>query len=420
LCPNINNIAYSFVITVFSILVSEFCIFVLITMKPIPLAAYKHDLCPPVTGIHGSPVPVANSFDSSGIFQARGWAGSVKRRRNEEVDVIYDLSEDYPPLQMPQRQKLDTEKIKRLMVGATAMANDLRPTLTEENVDPKTMMIAKLSIALFDAVTAVIECGVVPLSSTANGRGEGGFKVPPPPPPKPAAPAGLKELREGLEKADRESILFDADLGTVTMANRKNLAAAFSAGIRSAAVAGARAANEDPAEAVRVMDDALSVVQDMDFIGAASKPFKGKTEQDLRNGKFCTMPIKFKFEDRDSRIHFETAVRKYCTLKASMSLPRPIREEQRALQKIVSQRYPDEIVAIRIDTLSMAMQAYRKKDGEKQWTKCPESVKFHPETLLPNYSSRSVFDLPPVALCAPEADGATGGEMVAEVNMESY
>jgi hypothetical protein len=47
-------------------------------------------------------------------------------------------------------------------------------------------------------------------------------------------------------------------------------------------------------------------------------------------------------------------------------------------------------------------------------------VKFHPETLLSNYSSRSVFDLPPVALCAPEADGATGGELVADVNMESY
>jgi hypothetical protein len=122
------------------------------------------------------------------------------------------------------------------------------------------------------------------------------------------------------------------------------------------------------------MDDALSIVQDMDFIGASSKPFKGKSLGDMRNGKFCTMPIKFRFEDRDSRIHFETSVRKYCTLKASMSLPKPIREEQAAFAKIVRERYPGEIVAVRVDTLGLELRAYRKLDGQKQWTKCQEAA----------------------------------------------
>jgi hypothetical protein len=160
------------------------------------------------------------------------------------------------------------------MVAATAAAGELRPMIADDNdtLDPNTKKVAKLSIAIMDALNAVIECGVVPLSNTA-GRSfqysvaENGVMKVPPPPPKPSSPTGLKELREGLDRADRECVLFDADLGNVTLANRKSLASAFSAGIRSAAVAGARSANEDPAEAVRVMDDALSVVQDMDFIG---------------------------------------------------------------------------------------------------------------------------------------------------------
>jgi hypothetical protein len=199
----------------------------------------------------------------------------------------------------------------------------------------------------------------------------------------------------------------------------------FSRGIRSAAVAGARAANEDPAEAVRVVDDALSIVNDMDFIGASSKPFVGRNLGDMRNGKFCTMPIKFKFDDRDSRIHFETTMRKFCTLKAAMSIPKPIRIEQSAFQKAVKDRYPDEIVTVRVDTLRLELRAYRKLDGQKQWTRCPESVALHPETLLPGYNPRKEFVLPP-AITGPVCEGAQGdrhGDQPAgnrDEPMESY
>jgi hypothetical protein len=62
----------------------------------------------------------------------------------------------------------------------------------------------------------------------------------------------------------------------------------------------------------------------------------------------------------------------------------------------------------------MHLQAFRKCDGEKQWSKCPEMVKLLPETLLPGYTARTEFCLPPVLQV--EADGAAGGE---ETGMQS-
>jgi hypothetical protein len=90
----------------------------------------------------------------------------------------------------PQKQTLDTGKIKKLMVVAASAATELRLLTSEENVDHKTMVVAKLSVALFDGVEAVIEAGILPLSSTAShlsfsrinsagGAGEGAGKVPP-------------------------------------------------------------------------------------------------------------------------------------------------------------------------------------------------------------------------------------------------
>jgi hypothetical protein len=125
------------------------------------------------------------------------------------------------------------------------------------------------------------------------------------------------------------------------------------------------------------------------------------------------MPIKFKFEDRDSRIHFETSMRKHCTLRASMSLPFAIRKEQAAFQKAIRERYPEEVTTIRVDTLSMSLQAYKKADGEKKWTRCPENVALPLGILLQGYSPREHFVLPPLI-------NVEAGAAQSEAPMESY
>jgi hypothetical protein len=379
-------------------------------MKPIPLAAYSPDFIPPVTGVNGSLAPVANAYDSSGNFQNRGRSNSVKRRRTDEIDSVYDLSADFPPLSMPQRPGFDLDKVKGLMVVAGAAAEEVRPFMEDPNTDPKLIAFAKLNFAVLDALNAVVDCGIAPLSAGAggasmnlSGTGSGAGnrnlfenRKAPATAPKPAAAPGLKELKEGLEKADKESILFEANLGSATLANRKALAAAFSTGLRNAAVEKANAEGKDPAEAVRVMDDVLSCVNDMEFVGPSSKKFISNNSNDVRNNTFCTMPIRFKFEDRSARIHFESSIKSLCGLRAAISLPWAIREEQRAFQRAVKSNYPEEIVTVRVDTRLHLLQAYRKLQGQKEWIKCPESLELLPGTLLPGYSPRQNFVLEPV------------------------
>jgi hypothetical protein len=195
------------------------------------------------------------------------------------------------------------------------------------------------------------------------------------------------------------------------LANRKSLAAALSHGIRKSAIEKAKATGADPGEAVRVMDDVLSVVADMDFVGASSQKYVNKRNvSDPKNHTFCTMPIRLRFEDRNARIHFKTAIKSHCDLKAVMSLPRPIREEQAAFQRAVKQRYPDEIVTIRPDIRGASLQAFRKVAGQKGWTKCPEAIELRPGTLLPGYVPRTNFLLDPeVQVMEPDlAENSTG------------
>jgi hypothetical protein len=378
-------------------------------LRPIPLAAYAADFIPPVTGFNGHLAPVANSFDPTGNFTGRARSGSVKRRREEELDRVYDLSAPYPPVVTPSRPSLNLEEVKTLLVAATAAGEEVRPLLDCAETDPKLKAFGSLAVSLLGLVAAIVENGLVPLSGTAAAAAATANKAATPPETLPKK-VGLKELREGLEKSDKESILFDADLGPNPMGNRSGLLAALSTGIRNAAISTAREKGSDPAEAVRAMDDALACVSDMDFIGIRSDKPKNRDGTENTDKKFCTMPVKLRFDDRNTRLHFERSIKQYCGLRAVMSLPKSVREEQSAFVRALKDRYPGEIVTARPDMGSLHFVAFHKFDKGTKWEKCSETVPIPHGIMLPGYTARKSIPLPENATTTLQIENGSGSK----------
>jgi hypothetical protein len=146
-------------------------------LKPIPLAAYSKDFQPPVTGVGGRPDPVANMYDASGLFPARPRIGSTsKKRRLDEIDQVFNLSMQYPPLTYPTRQPLSVSEVKTFLVAATAAGGVAKPLIDDPDTDPKVKALGNLSIALLDLVTAIVENGIAPEAGAGTKS-----KVSPPP-----------------------------------------------------------------------------------------------------------------------------------------------------------------------------------------------------------------------------------------------
>ena len=182
------------------------------------------------------------------------------------------------------------------------------------------------------------------------------------------------KMREAMGRADTESVLYDAHLGYAVTFNRSRLSANLSAGLKSAAVAMATLAEGDATESVRVLDDAFSGVVDVDFLGQASSAYHNRRRaDDPKNGTFCTMPVKLRFTDRDSRIYFENTVKNVTGLKATQSFPKQMRTEMQAFMAKVRADNPDRIVMIRPDARTLRLNAFIKFEGEKSWTRYHES-----------------------------------------------
>jgi hypothetical protein len=266
---------------------------------------------PPVTGVGKPNAVVANLFDYSGSFRQRNNSFKRPRRdddRDDSRDRQYDLTRDFPPLSLPGPLKLDMPKIRNLLVKATEAAVPVRARVGDDTVAAETRELAIASIALMEALGAVVEAAIIPLAGLLSGSG----------PPAaagagsssasrgdPVVAPGLPELKAALATADKTAVVFDADLGPSRVSNRSTLNTAFTAGIRAPTLKSAADSGGEASEAVRLVNDALSCADNLDFLGEVSS--KKVDKRDPANpvfGNYYTMPIKVDFPDRGTRINF--------------------------------------------------------------------------------------------------------------------
>jgi hypothetical protein len=270
------------------------------------------------------------------------------------------------------------------MVDPSSKAEFIKATSEDPNVDNTTKQFATANLAFFALLVAVVEKAVIPLANSPRPTWNRQHTVAPKPDP------GKKKLADVLAAAEKTAIIFDANLGTASIGNKDRLAHTFSAKVqaKAIAVAGEGDGSEEEiaaatAEAIRVADDALSCT-DMSFLGQATKVYTNSRDaSDSRNGTFYTMPIKFVFPDKSSRIHFQRTMREKCKLKATMSLPLGIRKEAEKCRKSALEQFPGEIVMVRAESDDLQFAIFLKKDGDRKWVRSPISYPIPVSAVLP-------------------------------------
>jgi hypothetical protein len=219
--------------------------------------------------------------------------------------------------------------------------------------------------------------------------------------------------------ADKTAVIFDADLGPSPVANRVALNNALAAGLKTATQKVADEKGTDIAEGIRVVNDALSCADNVEFLGQTT--VRKIDKSDPANPiplPFCTMPVKLDFPDRNTRIHFERTVRKHCDLKASISLPTPIRKYQGMYLQALTERHRGKFVMVRPDIASLGLIAFVKEEGDRSWTRCPGYHAIPRGIMLPDFTLPNHIDLPSGSLM-DQSDGDDELLVAASIGAES-
>jgi hypothetical protein len=169
----------------------------------------------------------------------------------------------------------------------------------------------------------------------------------------------VKKIKQEIQKAEKSTILFDLDLGPVPIINKDTLSSKVTRAIHTSASKGEEVSkgNYTVQEAEEILDDLLTCAN-LEFLGNGSKKYYNtKNPNDERNGKFCTVPAKLTFKNKDERIRAEQSIRKICKVRCSIPYPKKLRDLVNNMIQEGRKASPGNYVRVKVDAENMKISA---------------------------------------------------------------
>jgi hypothetical protein len=298
------------------------------------LPADKNDDCENNT-------PKMARFDSSVVFEQLKGQESVLGEVKSTLD------------RMDSEVKLDDNVSKPVKDKLDFLGSALRLLLkSQENLT--SVLVDAFKVKASPTSTVPTPASQKQVSTQQKGKGSNTA-----PPPEVTA---AKKVKETIREAEKKILLFNLDLGKAPTMNKETLSRKVTLALSSKASGGNH--DYDIKDAEEVIDDVLSCSK-LEFLGTSSRKFfNKKNPKDARNDTMCTLPVRFEFKDKDTRIQAEKSLRKICKVSCAVPYPKRLRL---MLDKLIvegKKLYPDSFIRTRVNVDSLTIDAHAKtSDG---------------------------------------------------------
>jgi len=197
----------------------------------------------------------------------------------------------------------------------------------------------------------------------------------------------VKAFQEAVKSAEKSTLIFNLNLGTQKLLNEKSiLSKATLALTAEAAKIEGKPPNKPSQDTIDILDDVLSIAQGVTIFGKSTKPYKSRKKEDPRSGTFCTVPVRYEFKDKDSRIAAEAVLREKCKVECTTPYPAILRHCIRQVIEHVREDYEDEYIRVSVEPSKFALKVARRT--EHGWYNYSDLVKLPEEAY--NVSARTV------------------------------
>jgi hypothetical protein len=187
-----------------------------------------------------------------------------------------------------------------------------------------------------------------------------------------------RKFAEAIKEAERSTLCFNLDMGNVPLQNKTTIQEKAALALTSMA---ARKEGKNSAvpssDAITAIDDFASMVTSMEFYGSNTKQYKGKTDK-----PFCTVPVRYHFKDRDTRVFAEKTLRDTCEVNCTTPYPAIVRESIKQVVDHVKKSHPEDFIKVNVMTKEFGLKISRRPKGKDlPWYTYPDIVPL-PEAAL--------------------------------------
>ena len=187
-----------------------------------------------------------------------------------------------------------------------------------------------------------------------------------------------RKFAEAIKDAEKSTLCFNLNMGNVPLQNKGTIQEKASLALTAMAAKGENRNSSVPSnDAITAIDDFTSMVTNMEFYGSSTKQYKGK-----EGGTFCTVPVKYQFKDRDTRVFAEKTLREVCKVQCATPYPAVVRECIKQVVDRVKASHPDQYVKVSVLTRDFALRVARRPKGKDlDWIYLPSNLPLPEEAL---------------------------------------
>jgi hypothetical protein len=178
------------------------------------------------------------------------------------------------------------------------------------------------------------------------------------PPPRIEVNPEVKKFKDTVREAEKSTLVFNLNLGRSPVINHDTISTRVTKALtdKAASIDGVGPLPKE--DTVAALDDVLSIVKGMKFYGRATKSYINS--KDSLSGSYCTIPVRYDFTDKESRLYAETVLRDRCKVQCSTPYPLILREAIKQLVDETKARYRSDYVKVNVDTSSMTLIVYKR------------------------------------------------------------
>lgn len=187
-----------------------------------------------------------------------------------------------------------------------------------------------------------------------------GNKKTPKPQISPADAARIK-VKKVLREAERRALVFDLNLGSAPVMNKDTISRQVTTELHSRAKEGKH--DWDLKSAATMVDDMLSCAQ-LEFLGSGTRRFfNNRNNNDERNNKMCTVPVRFDFKNKEQRIKAEHTLKRICNARCSIPYPKKLRAMLADMLKEGKTAKPNQFIMTKVDIDNLKVSLWARSDN---------------------------------------------------------
>jgi hypothetical protein len=197
-------------------------------------------------------------------------------------------------------------------------------------------------------------------------------------------PPEVKRFRDAGRSAENSTLVFNLNMGKVPIMNTETISnKATMAQVQMAAELEENNNTSIPCEdTITAMDDILSVANNISFYGKKTRTYNNP--KDKLSGSFCTVPVKYEFRDKETRIEAEKLFMEKCGAHCAIPYPVMLRECIKQVVHKVKTDYPNNQVKVQVDTQKLCLKVSRREkntENPMKWNSYDVNIPLPKEAL---------------------------------------